>query len=317
MIDTKIIQNIPVLEGLSDPELQVLAKIITVKKYNKGEILFEAGEARKSFFIVLSGQAHIYRIFNEEVQTLAILGKHSFAVESALTNPKLKHSHSCEVTESGDMIEILGKDFLKLAEDYSQIVNKIYSNIIENLTERLHHANNKLVTIYSTGKIASSYSDLDNLTDLLITTILKIIKAQKAIFALYYPAEGRVVIQDARGYGNNQRVKNLKIDLFKDPILGQIYRTRREISIVKEQYRKQKNLATGYSSQNMLGVPMQVGNRVVGAILLGDKERGREFSYNNQILLGIIARQIVLPIAMAETTTAADSAGQSSEEKKS
>ncbi len=299
MIDTKILQKIPVFEGLSEPELQVVSKIITVKKFKKGEVLFEQGEPRRSFFIVLSGQVHIYRIFSEEVQTLAILGKNNFAVESSLTDPKERHGHNCEVTERGDMIEIRGKDFLKMSEDYPQITNKVYNNIIANLANRLHHANNKIVTIYSTGKIASTYDDLDHLTDLIISTILQIIKAKKAIFALYHPEEGKVTIYDARGYSSNQKIKNLNINVFKDPVLGQIYRSKRELMITKAMYKRRKNLRTAYSSQTMLGVPLLVGDRVVGAILLGEKDRSRDFSYNNQILLDVIARQIVLPIAMA------------------
>ncbi len=299
MIDTKIIQNIPVFYGLSEPELQIISKIITVKKYKKGELLFENGESRRSFFIVLSGQIHIYRVFSDEVQTLAILGKNNFAVESSLHDPRLKHNHNCEVTEAGDMIEIRGRDFIKMSEDYPQIANKVYGNIISNLTERLHHANNKLVTIFSTGKIASTYDDLDNLTELILNTILQIIKANKALFVIYQPEVGLAKIHDARGYNNNQRIKNLKIDLFKDPILGQIYRTKRELVVTKEMYRRRRSFITAYSAKSMLGVPLLVGDRAVGAILLGDKDRNRDFSYNNQILLGIIARQIVLPIAMA------------------
>ncbi|MFA5107614.1 MAG: cyclic nucleotide-binding domain-containing protein [Patescibacteria group bacterium] len=301
MIDTKILEKIPVLAGLSTPELAALSKIITVKKYKKGEVLFERGDVRKSFFIVLSGQVHVYRMFNDEVQTLAILGKNNFAVESALTNPRLKHDHSSEVTEAGDMIEILGKDFLRLADDYPQIANKVYGNIIANLAERLHHANNKLVTIYSTGKIASTYTDLDNLTELITTTILKIIKANRALFAFYRPKEGTVSIIQARGYPSDQRIKNLKIDLFKDPLLGLMYKTRREIIVTREMYRKKAALRVAYSSPGMMGVPLQIGDRVVGAILLGDKVDMQDFNYNNQILLNIIARQIVLPIAMAES----------------
>lgn len=301
MIDTKILEKIPVLAGLSTPELDALSKIITVKKYKKGEVLFEQGDIRKSFFIVLSGKVHVYRMFNDEVQTLAILGKNNFNVESALTNPKFKHGHSSEVTEAGDMIEILGKDFLRLADDYPKIANKIYGNIIANLTERLHHANNKLVTIYSTGKIASTYTDLDNLTELITTTILKIIKAKRALFAFYRPKEGAVSIIQARGYPSDQRIKNLKIDLFKDPLLGLMYKTRREIIVTREMYRKKAALRVAYSSPGMMGVPLQIGDRVVGAILLGDKEDMADFNYNNQILLNIIARQIVLPIAMAES----------------
>jgi hypothetical protein len=39
---------------------------------------------------------------------------------------------------------------------------------------------------------------------------------------------------------------------------------------------------------------------VIGAILLGDKEHGQNFSYNNHILLDIISRQVALALREAE-----------------
>ncbi|MDP3964542.1 MAG: cyclic nucleotide-binding domain-containing protein [bacterium] len=300
MIDTKILEKIGVFDGLSSPELQVLAKIITIKKYRKGEVLFEQGDQRRSFFIVLSGKVHIYRVFENEVQTLAFLGKDNFAVESALTGPKLKHQHNGEVMEEGDLIEIRGKDFIKLAEDYPQIVSKVYANVIANLDLRLHHANNKLMTIFTTSKVASTYEDLDHLTDLVLTTILQIIKANRAAFVLFHPDEDRIQIYDARGYENNQFMKNLKIGLKDDPILGLVYKSKREVVVTKEMYRKQKSLRAPYSVETMLAAPLIMGERVIGAIFLGEKDKGRDFSYNNQILLNIIALQIVMPIALAE-----------------
>ncbi|MFA6198117.1 MAG: cyclic nucleotide-binding domain-containing protein [Patescibacteria group bacterium] len=302
MIDTKILREIPVFASLADPELAAVAKIAQVKRLGKGEMLFESGQNRTTFYVLLSGQAHIYRIFNDELQTLAILDRYNFAVESALSDPSQKHDHNGEMSGPGDVLAIEGKDFLKLTKDYPQVTLRIYANIISNLTRRLHHANNKLVTIYSTGKIASVYSDLDHLSVLILDTILKVIIAKKALFALFHPEEGQITIQEARGYGNNQQVRNMKIDLFKDPIFGQVYQAHQPVVVTSERYKKQKSLHTEYASPTMLAVPLQTGAKVIGAILLGDKANGEDFSYNNQLLLDIIARQITAAVAMAQTT---------------
>jgi CRP-like cAMP-binding protein len=302
MIDTKILREIPVFATLADPELDAIAKIATVKRYAKGDMLFENGQTRTTFFVLLGGQAHIYRLFNDEVQTLAILDRYNIAVESALSDPSQKHDHNGEMSEPGDVLEINGKDFQNLAKDYPQVTLRVYANIIANLASRLHHANNKLVTIYSTGKIASIYSDIDHLAELILDTILKIIIAKKALFALFHPESGKITIQEARGYGNNQKMRNTELDLFKDPIFGQVYQAHQPVVVTSERYKKQKALHTDYASPTMLVVPLQSGSKVIGAILLGDKANGEDFSYNNQLLLDIIARQITAAVAMAEST---------------
>lgn len=300
MVDTKILRGVPLFQNLKDPDLKALGDFAVVRKVAKGEELFAPGDHRNTFIIVLSGELHIFRMFNDEVQTLAYLDTNEFAVESALVDPSLKHEHNGEMISDGELLVIDGRKFRKFRESHPVIANQIYGTIVANLTERLHHANNKLVTIYSTGIIASTYDNLDNLSDLVLTTILKVIRAKRALFVLFEPLEGKALVRDAKGYLDNQSMRNLSLPLGSDPILGQLYRVPRELRISAEHYASQKELHTPYASRNMLGAPLHLHDRVLGAILLGDKQGEEEFSHNNAILLGIIARQIVLPVAIAE-----------------
>lgn len=302
MIDVARIKSIPLFSELTGAQLSVIANMASGRSVKKGDALFKAGDPRATFFVVLSGAVHIYRQFEDEVQTLAILGKNEFAVETALVDPTLKHEHVGEVLLDGELLEIQGSAFREASKQHLETTSRIYAEIIENLSKRLHHANNKIVTIYSTGKIAATYSDLDNLTDLLLTTILEIISAKRALFALFDPLTSKAVIREAKGYENDQTMKNLDIPLTKDPILGTIHQSRQNLVITEEQYKREPALHTKYASRNMLGVPLYVQNRVIGAILLGDKEGGEEFSYNNQILLSIIAKQVVLAVVSAEAS---------------
>jgi len=301
MVEINLLKNITVFQGLKSEEFTELAKICQVKEVEEGKEIFKAGEPRKEFFIVLEGKLRISRkIKNEkEKETLAFMTKDNFAVESALVNPKLKHTHFGDILQKGKILVIKGKDFLKLAEKNPSLANKIYGNIIANLTERLHHADNKLITLYSTGRIASTYANIYNILSLILEAILSVIKAKKALFVLFRPFENKAVIQEAIGYKNNQEIKNLDINLNKDPFLKRIFETGEDVFITQEEYKANKKWHLPYLENSALGVKVKAGKEILGAIILVDKQ-GENFSFNNQILLNIISRQVASAILEAE-----------------
>ncbi len=300
MVDASVIAAIPLFQDLSREEQAAIADLAAARTFQQGEALFKPGDPRKNFLVVQSGQVHIFGLLHGEMQTLALLDAGDFAVESALVNPALTHEHYGEVVVASTLLEIDGAGFTALRNKNPVVANRIYERIIANLIERLHHANNKLGTIYVTGKIAAAYSDLDHVSDLLLATILGIIRAKHALFALFFPLEDRIVIRDAKGYKNDQEIKNLQLALGSDALLGTLYAQATDLNVTAEDYERNKQYHTPYASRNMLGTPLVVGGKVIGAILLGDKENERAFSRNNRILLDIIARQIVPLIVTAE-----------------
>ncbi|MFH1367028.1 MAG: cyclic nucleotide-binding domain-containing protein [Patescibacteria group bacterium] len=301
MVDVKLIKNIPVFAGLSPEELNSLASLCLLKKMAVGQKLFKAGEGRKNFYVILSGKLKIYRLLKDEQEVIAYMDKDNFAVESALVDPGLKHTHFGEVMEKGEILEMKGSDFLNLSKNNLRLGNKIYGNIVNNLTERLHHANNKLVTVYSTGKIASTYANIYNLLPLLLETILSVIKAKKAFFALFKPFENKTVIQEAIGFSNNQAIKNLNLGLRGEPFLGKIFENGEDIFVTSEEAKKNKEYKLPYLGENALAVKIQTGQKILGAIVLVDKKE-EDFNFNNQILLNIISRQIATALQTAEKT---------------
>lgn len=306
MIETKLIKNIPVFAGLSLEELVLLASIFRLKKIEVGQKLFETGDSRKNFYVILSGKLKIYRLLKDEEEVIAYMDKNNFAVESALVDPGLKHSHFGAVIESGEILEMKGNDFLALIKNNLGLGNKIYGNIVNNLTERLHHANNKLVTVYSTGKIASTYANIYNILPLILETILTVIRAKKAFFALYKPFENKTVIQEAIGYSNNQTIKNLNIGLRGETFLGKIFENGEDIFLTREEAKKNKEYKLPYLGENALGVKIQGAQKILGAIVLADKKE-EDFNFNNQILLNIISRQIATALQTAEKSEDQDS----------
>lgn len=300
MVDTKLLKSIPLFAGLTAQELTTVSKICSLEKVSRNSQLFKKGDKRETFFVVTSGRVHLYRKFNEEHQTLAILDPYDFVVESALVNPDDKHQHFAETWQDTELLCIKGKDYTGFAKQEPAIANRIYAAVIQNIASRLHHANNKILTLYSTGRIAASYDDIYNLSELLLKTILEVIKADRAVLALFDADNNRIVIHEAIGYSNPQSIKNLKLSLVDDNILGTIYRDKTDIVVTRQEYVKNESIHTQYASATMLGVKIQAGETVIGAILLGDKEHGQNFSYNNHILLDIISRQVALALREAE-----------------
>jgi len=299
MVDIKKLKKITLFKNLKPAELEEISKISKIKETKKDQQLFKAGDKRKEFFIVLSGFLRITRKINDDKQTLAFMSSDNFAVESSLVDPKLKHSHYGEIIESGKILVIKGKDFLKLRNNNPDLGNKIYGNIIKNITERLHHANNKLLTVYSTGRIASTYANIYNILNLILESILTVIKANQAFFVLFKPLKNKAIIQEAIGYKKNQEIKNLNISLDKDPFLYKILKTGEDVFVDREDFKKEKKWHLPYLKNSALGVKVKVGKNIFGAIVLVDKKE-ENFSYNNQILLNIISRQIASAISTAE-----------------
>ncbi|MDZ7798964.1 MAG: cyclic nucleotide-binding domain-containing protein [Patescibacteria group bacterium] len=299
MINIKELKKITLFKNLKPDELAEIAKISKIKETKKDQELFKAGDKRQEFFIVLSGFLRISREIRDEKQTLAFMSTNNFAVESSLVDPKLKHSHFGEIIEAGKILIIKGKDFIKLRNTNPDLTNKIYGNILKNLTERLHHANNKLLTVYSTGRIASTYANIYNILSLILESILTIIKANQAFFVLFKPLQNKAVIQEATGYKKNQEIKNLNISLDKDPFLYEIFKSGEDIFIDREDFKKDKKWHLPYLKNSALGVKVKAGKDILGAIVIVDKKE-ENFSYNNQILLNIISRQIASAISTAE-----------------
>jgi len=67
--------NSQLFSGLSDDEIGRFSRILTLKKYNKGETLFAEGDRAEGFHIVKSGKIKIFKISSSgKMQILHIFG---------------------------------------------------------------------------------------------------------------------------------------------------------------------------------------------------------------------------------------------------
>jgi len=85
----KIIANIPLFNGLSEPQLAELAMIVTDQQFKRGTTIFAEGDQGVGFYILIAGQVKIYKMsMDGKEQTLHIFGPGEPFAEAAVFTGK-------------------------------------------------------------------------------------------------------------------------------------------------------------------------------------------------------------------------------------
>ena len=255
------------------------------KKYNQGEKIFKKNTTRDKIIIITSGLAALQVDIKEE-DIIAIFKPYNTLGEMALVQANSQHQYDLIVDSPQlEVLELSIYNWHTIVKKHPNLANKIYKNISTIMHDRLTHANNKLATLFATGKIVGEYKNIDNVAEHILDVILKIIPSDKALFMSYYQDTGKIHIRYSQGY------KKIRINIYfnskQDTLLNKIIDTPRTIILNKNEW-PQEYKRLPYSCQTML-----VQEKVLGFIILGDKTNKHNFSHNNLILLEAITSQIV------------------------
>ncbi len=288
---------IPLLAGLTVTERTQVLRLAEVRHYAEGEVVFRRGDLRQALVIVLEGRVRIYQVFNGQPETLAQLEPYAFIGEQALISPTQEHEQSATADIASTIVSLRGDDFLRLRRRQPHLAVKVLLNILATIADRLTHADTKLLTLYNTGKIASLASNLRELTSLVLRTVVHTVRAHNGLFVVFKPEENIAVIREAIGYRTT--LTGVRLPLDRDPIFGRLARTGEDVVISREQLSRDSHWRTRYSTPGLLAVPIIVGKKIIGAICVGDKRQGQNFSVNNRLLLSIVARQTAVAVEEA------------------
>jgi len=220
------LKNYPLFKGLGTIQRAALKKIAKEVILPADTHLFVIHDEVKSFFVVESGSIRLYKTFAEHEETFAHVGKDDFISEVALTGSNTHtYTLNAQATEYTRLLAFSQKDLQRFRKTYPKAYGTIMAAITERLDMRLFHINNKLVTLYSTGKLLAEHrSDLAMLSQGLLKIILEVINAENALLALYPDHTKSIVIQNVIGHVNNSQILCLELSRDTDPILGKLYR---------------------------------------------------------------------------------------------
>lgn len=137
------IEIVPIFSNLSYEEMMEVAKVTREKIFEKGEMLYMAGEKSEKLYVIHSGKVKITRFTDTgKEQVIRVLGTGDFMGELSLFSP-------LPLTDNGEALSrtiaciIDGKKLKDLMKKYPVIAFKI----MEELSQRLEKAENLIENI--------------------------------------------------------------------------------------------------------------------------------------------------------------------------
>ncbi len=132
---------------LKEQQLDELAAISTIQKYQAGELIFSQGEEATAFFIVLGGKVQIYKISGEgKEMILHLFGPGDIFAEVPVFSGIPKYPANSLCTEDTEVLVIQGHAFRALVKQYPDLALSLlsvfaqrlhkFSEIIEDLSLR-------------------------------------------------------------------------------------------------------------------------------------------------------------------------------------
>lgn len=137
------ITRVPIFSNLTHEEMMEVASITSEKTYEKGEMIYTAGDLGQKLYVIHEGKVKITRISEAgKEQVIRVLGPGEFLGELSLFSPE-------PLTDNGEILEktilclIDGENLKELMGKYQPITWKI----MEELSQRLTKAENLIENI--------------------------------------------------------------------------------------------------------------------------------------------------------------------------
>ncbi|MBT6691109.1 cyclic nucleotide-binding domain-containing protein [Candidatus Parcubacteria bacterium] len=287
-MDKFSLAKLPLFYNLDKKELAFVVDFLTEKKYKQGDKIFNKGKVRDKIIIVSEGLVALETDIEDE-EIVALFKAGDSLGEMALVRKNENHQYSVEVASpKATTLELSVYNWYTISNKQPLLANKIYQNLIVRLKDRLNHANNKLVTLFATGKVIGTYTDSKQVAEHIIDIILKIIPSQKALFMIYSNDAQRIKVCQNVGYKKIN--KDYSYDINKDILLRVLINEPSTILLDKNEWPKEYR-SLPYASETAIITPIRIQEKVLGFIILADKTNTHNFSINNKILLEAIASQ--------------------------
>lgn len=127
------ISRVPIFNHLEEEKMQEIAGLIESLSFQKGELVYQAGEPSNALYIISQGRVKIYRLSEQgKEQLLRILHPGDFTGELALFSEKVHDSYA-EVLENTRICTIHREDLQRLLLKYPTISMEILSEFSKRL----------------------------------------------------------------------------------------------------------------------------------------------------------------------------------------
>lgn len=140
---TNCIESVPIFKELTKEEMLEIANITSAKTFEKGELVYMAGDKGGTLFVLHTGRVKISRLnANGKEQVIRVIGPGEFMGELTLLS-SVPLTDNAQVLETSTMCVIEGKKLKELMAKYTSIAFKV----MEELSRRLEKIENLVETI--------------------------------------------------------------------------------------------------------------------------------------------------------------------------
>jgi CRP-like cAMP-binding protein len=129
MDTANLLQNCQLCAGLSNPELQALARIAAIQRLGRDEVLFQEGDPGRGFYVLLEGQVRVYKASPDGKEyTLHLIRPGQMFAEVAIFMERAFPAN-CAALEDSTVAFFPREAFLRLIQDRPQISLKIIASL--------------------------------------------------------------------------------------------------------------------------------------------------------------------------------------------
>ena len=135
----ELLSKFPIFEGMEKEELQDIAKICKLKRFEKGSEVFKAGDLAESLFLVNKGKVELrFKVSYQNASTeisLDIVSPGEALGWSALT-PPFKYTLSAFAVEETEVLEIKERDIKRICQEKSHLEYVLMNNLAKIIGQR-------------------------------------------------------------------------------------------------------------------------------------------------------------------------------------
>jgi CRP-like cAMP-binding protein len=160
------LEHVPIFAGLNHKEKMEIAQISTSRSYEKGEMIYQAGDAGGILFVLYTGKVKLFRLHADgREQVLRVIGQGEFIGELSLFS-SLPSTDNAQALENSTMCVLQGTRLKELMTKYPSIALKV----MDELSRRLEKAESRIEAI-----------SLHSVTQRVTTALLELSEGKKEI----------------------------------------------------------------------------------------------------------------------------------------
>lgn len=148
------LERVPIFGSLNCDEREEIIEIASSKTFEKGEIIYSAGDSGGTLFVLYTGKVKLYRLTSSgKEQVLGLVGEGDFIGELSLFS-SLPQTDYAQALEKTTMCILEGKKLKVLMSKYPSIAFKV----MDELSRRLESAKNRIedISLHSVTKRVAS-----------------------------------------------------------------------------------------------------------------------------------------------------------------